>query len=556
MLEASTSRSRVYDLTTFPMSQMIECGAALRRLGQGAGSMEETANRIVDHLYQRCADPKSGIHSLALVRLFKTTAFEDLDPDGQAFALRLLGDRPAFRGLPCLTLFATRGDRPEWNARQQSVRHRAIPLPSERVVERLPMVSQVIRQLGLDLASVVRARSEVLVQPAEKRFSVFYVREAEGSPFVPDQSDFVQPAAVRSVVGTGGLLPNGELCVLILFSKVEIPRVVAERFSGLALHVKQALLPFSDGPLFTAPVEGRAPTAPSGQPPRPREFSSLPERVESLEELLVVHEQVALGQAKKQEETMLELREATRTAEAASRAKNAFLATISHEIRSPMTGLIGTAELLCETDLSPEQRELVEILCSSASHLLAVINDILDYSKIEAGELKLQIQSFEPASLVEEIAWLFRGRAMEKGLSLALDTAPALPERVRGDPLRVRQVLWNLVSNAIKFTEAGSIEIRIRPQRESGRSTRMRFEVKDTGIGIPEREIPRVFEDFTQLDASSARGVAGTGLGLAICRRLVAAMGGEIGATSPPGEGSTFWFELPLPEDGASEGER
>jgi len=553
MLEASTSRSRVYDLTTFPMSQMIECGAALRRLGQGAGSMEEAANRIVSHLYQRCADPESGIPSLALVRLFKTTAFEDLDPDGRAFALRLLGDRPAFRGLPCLTLFATRGDRPEWNARQQSVRHRAIPLPSERVVERLPMVSQVIRQLGLDLASVVRARSEVLVQPAEKRFSVFYVREAEGSPFVPDQSDFVRPAAVRSVVGTGGLLPNGELCVLILFSKVEIPRVVAERFSGLALHVKQALLPFSDGPLFAAPVEGRAP---SGQPPRPREFSSLPERVESLEELLVVHEQVALGQAKKQEETMLELREATRTAEAASRAKNAFLATISHEIRSPMTGLIGTAELLCETDLSPEQRELVEILCSSASHLLAVINDILDYSKIEAGELRLQIQSFEPASLVEEIARLFRGRAMEKGLSLALDTSPTLPERVRGDPLRVRQILWNLVSNAIKFTETGSIEIRIRPQRESGRATRMRFEVKDTGIGIPEQEIPRVFEDFTQLDASSALSVTGTGLGLAICRRLVAAMGGEIGATSRPGEGSTFWFELPLPEDGASEGER
>jgi signal transduction histidine kinase len=122
--------------------------------------------------------------------------------------------------------------------------------------------------------------------------------------------------------------------VLILFSKVEIPRVVAERFSGLALHVKQALLPFSDGPLFTAPALGRAPTAPSGQPPRSREFSSLPERVESLEELLVVHEQVALDQAKRQEETMLELREATRAAEAASRAKNAFLATISHEIRA------------------------------------------------------------------------------------------------------------------------------------------------------------------------------------------------------------------------------
>jgi signal transduction histidine kinase/ActR/RegA family two-component response regulator len=543
----------VYDLTTFPMSQMIECGAALRRLEQGASSLEETANRIVDHLYERCVDPGSGTPSLALVRLFKTTALEELDPDGQAFALRLLGDRPAPPGLPCLTLFATRGDHPEWNARQDSVRHRAIPLPSERVLERLPMVSQVIRQLGLDLASVVRTGSEVLVQPAEKRFSVFYVPTAEGSPFVPDQRDFVRPTGIRSVVGTGGLLPNGELCVVILFSKVEIPRVVAERFSGLALHMKQALLPFEDGPLFEVPERPAAPAATSRQHRPRREFSKLPERLVALGELLVVHEQVALDQAKKQEETMVELREATRAAEAASRAKNAFLATMSHEIRTPMTGLMGTAELLCETNLSPEQRELVEIVRSSASTLLTIINDILDYSKIEAGELTLQTQSFDLSSLVEEVVWLFRGRAVKEGLSLALDSSPALPDRVSGDPVRVRQILWNLVSNAIKFTEAGSIRIRVSPRLDREPSALIRFEVKDTGIGIPEQSIPRIFEDFTQLDMSTTRSFTGTGLGLAICRRLVAEMGGEIGAASQPGEGSTFWFELPLPEDESSE---
>ena len=543
----------MYDLTTFPMSQMIECGAALRRLGQGASSMEETANRIVDHLYERCVDPESGIPSLALVRLFKTTALEDLDSDGQTFALRLLGDRPGPRGLPCLTLFATRGDQPEWNARQDSVRHRAIPLPSERVVERLPMVSQVIRQLGLDLASVVRTRSEVLVQPAEKRFSVFYVREAEGSPFVPDQRDFVLSTGVRSVVGTGGLLPNGELCVVILFSKVEIPRVVAERFSGLALHVKQALLPFEDGPLFETPVRAAAPNARSRQQRPPQELSNLLARLEALEELLVVHEQVALDQARKQEETMLELREATRAAEAASRAKNAFLATMSHEIRTPMTGLMGTAELLCEMDLSPERRELVEIMRSSTSTLLTIINDVLDYSKIEAGELAIQEQSFDLPQLAEEVVWLFREQSTKEGLSLALDSSPALPKRVRGDPVRVRQILWNLVSNAIKFTEAGSIGIRVTPRLDEESSKLIRFEVEDTGIGIPEEEIPRIFEDFTQLDMSTTRNFTGTGLGLAICRRLVAAMGGEIEATSQPGEGSTFWFEIPLPEDESSE---
>ena len=163
------------------------------------------------------------------------------------------------------------------------------------------------------------------------------------------------------------------------------------------------------------------------------------------------------------------------------------------------------------------------------------------------------MQSFDLSSLVEEVVWLFRGRALKEGLSLALDASPALPERVRGDPVRVRQILWNLVGNAIKFTEAGSIRIRVTPRLDREPSAPIRFEVEDTGIGIPEQSIPRIFEDFTQLDMSTTRSFTGTGLGLAICRRLVAAMGGEIGATSQPGEGSTFWFELPLPDDSRDE---
>jgi signal transduction histidine kinase/ActR/RegA family two-component response regulator len=531
------------------MSQMIECAAILRRLGQRAGSLEEVATRIVAHLYEQFVVPESGSRCLALVRLFKTTALEDLEPDLQRFALHLLGEQTAAPGLRCLTLFGTRGDRPEWNARRRSAGHQAIPLPSASVVERLPMVSQVIKQLGLDATSVVRPRPEVLVHPSEKRFSVFYVPDAAESPFVPALNDFVRPAGIRSVVGLGGMLPRGDLYVVILFSKIEISRVVAERFSGLALQVQQALLPFESGPLFAAPTAKKQKRSQLRQPSLVQEIAKQKQHLEALEELLAVNEQVALEQARAQEAMLLELREATRVAEEASRAKNAFLATMSHEIRTPMTGIVGTADLLGETSLTPEQRELIDLVRSSSATLLTIINDSLDYAKIEAGHLSLDLQPFDLPHLVEEIARLFQGRAIKEGLSLSLDASPALPREVIGDPLRLRQVLWNILSNAIKFTQAGSIRIRAAPTPRAAQPDRVRFEVEDTGIGIPEHEIPRIFENFTQVDMSSTRRFTGTGLGLAISRRLVALMGGEIGATSRVGEGSTFWFEIPLPTE-------
>ena len=237
---------------------------------------------------------------------------------------------------------------------------------------------------------------------------------------------------------------------------------------------------------------------------------------------------------------------ARKEAEKANKAKSEFLAVISHEIRNPMNGIVGTCDLIMADDLSRQQTEYLEIIRSSAFSLLGLINDILDFSKIEAGKLEFQEVPFDVRDVVEEVSDIFLEMITRKNLELIVDIDPEVPEQVIADPMRLRQVLINLTSNALKFTPQGEIIIRVEPLRNENSKIELGFRVTDTGIGIASEHFEHLFESFTQINGADTREYGGTGLGLAICRQIVEMMNGSIGVDSDPGQGSSFYFNVPL----------
>jgi hypothetical protein len=236
----------MFDLAKFTLKEMTDLGRVLRKLGDGAVTMEEVAHRVVSYLFDHAFDPSTGKRNCVLVRFFKTHSFGTLEPELQQFAkARMPGHEPT-PSMKCLTLLASRGERAAWNDRKRSATHQAIPLPSAEMVSQAPMISNLLSQLGVETAVLLDTEAPILVESQPSSFNVFYVPEAMGSPQIPAQQEFAIPFGLKSVLGFGGMLPSGEIFAVILFSRVHIPRETADLFKTLALSVKVAVLSFED----------------------------------------------------------------------------------------------------------------------------------------------------------------------------------------------------------------------------------------------------------------------------------------------------------------------
>lgn len=298
-----------YDISAFTLADMALCGAELRRLSEGAASMEDVAERTVAYLHQSLLDGKTGENAMALVRLFQTQQYEDLDAALKQFAARLGGDNPIPADASCLVLSATAGSEKEWSSRAASRGHQAIPLLSEQAVEQIPMIATLIKQFGLDTGSVLRPTRELIADLSQRTFNVFHVGQARNNPYIPSQKEFVAPYGIESCLGFGGMMPSGRLFAVIMFSRVPISRDTANLFKSLSLSVKLGLLPFdAEIPFRLHPSRERerdaveSPSRDTG-----RELRALRAKLPALEELLEVQEQTVTEQSQRLYEALQEL---------------------------------------------------------------------------------------------------------------------------------------------------------------------------------------------------------------------------------------------------------
>ncbi len=243
-MSTRSEKTAHYDILHFTIREMTECGKALRTIGEKAKSMEEAANMIVRYLYDSLIDGQTGMRACALVRLFKTHAYEGLDAELQEFARNMLGNRTAYPEMKCMVLLATAGEEPEWESRRTSKGHKAVPLPSEKAIDQIPMFLPLIQQFGMNADMVIKPDPQFLLDLEQRTYNVYYVPEALGNPYIPAQKDFIVPYGIKSILGFGGLLPSGDMFAVPMFFKVPVSREVADLFRPLSLNVKVAILPF------------------------------------------------------------------------------------------------------------------------------------------------------------------------------------------------------------------------------------------------------------------------------------------------------------------------
>ena len=558
----------MHDLTRFGLEDMVRCGSRLRGLGAGLGHMEAVADRIVRDLYDGLLDGPSGARACALVRLYKTHPFGDLEPDLQAQARPGLGGREPTPSMKCLTLLATAGDEAPWNDRHRSAGHQAIPLFSREQVESIPMVAQLIRQFGLQTAAVLPDAPGFLLDRDQRTYNVFHVPQALGSPSIPAQAGFVIPHGIASVLGFGGLLPSGELLAVLLFSKVPIPAGTADFFKTIALSVKLALLPHDGTAVF-------ARDDPATPPPARLADAHL----HALAQLLDVQERTAMGQTRRLQAKNDELVDALRQLhEAQDRlvakerlaSLGALTAGIAHEIKNPLNFVTNFAQL--STDLIAD---LVAELDGQRDRLDAgVREDIADLlGDLKQNSQKIREHGQRADGIVSTMLLHSRGgtaravatdpnpllvrytdlayhglRAQDPTVRVAVttDLDPALtPVPLIAEHLG--RVILNLVNNACyaahkKHERLGDPFAPAVRVTSRALADRVEVRVRDNGDGIPEPIRARIFDPFYTTKPPGA----GTGLGLSLSHDIVVGEHrGDLRVESLDGEWTEFIVTLP-----------
>ncbi|MDJ0735518.1 MAG: ATP-binding protein [Nostocaceae cyanobacterium] len=582
----------MYDLQKMTLRDMTECGFALRHSGKNADSMEDVSNNIIQYLNENLVDKQSGEKSCVLIRFFKTHPYTDLTPELQEYTREILGSNSTItEKLKCLILMATAGELPEWNSRHQSEGHKSIPLISEETIARIPMISQLIQQLGLNPGAVVQPDANLLADLEQQMYNVFYISDALSSSYIPAQDSFVIPFNVKSVIGFGGLLPSGNMFVILMFLKVNVPRFTIDLIRPLALNVKMAILPFDNGSIFNdykQPILNKSDVTAVTPSNQSQSFKVMNSQIATLNQLLDVHEQSTITQSDRLQKTIAHLQQALdklqktqvqliHTEKMSSLGQ--MVAGLAHEISNPITFINGNLDyaeeyiqsLLKLVEMYPKyipdipkniQNFIEEI---ELDYLTEDLRKIFIDMKVGTERITEIIQSLRNFSRIDESE--FQKVDIHGGidsnlmiLKHRLKSQTQYPEikiikeyqqlpKIECSPGLINQVFMNILANAIdaiqEAVENGSLptEPTIRIRTSTLDHKWVVISIADNGSGIKKENTSKLFEPFFTTKPMGK----GTGIGLSISYEIIVEKhGGKISCNSTPGQGTEFVIEIPI----------